>query len=67
MPSRAEELRQAREHLELAHQRVTEQTALIERLRSDGHETQAAERLLAVYIDVMGKLSAHLGKLERRK
>lgn len=67
MPSRAEELRQAREHLELAHRRVAEQTALIERLRSDGHDTVAAEQLLAIYIEVMGKLSVHLGILERRE
>ena len=65
MPSRAEELRQAREHAEQAEQRVIDQTALIERLRSDGHDTKAAEQLLAVFIEVAGKLSFHRNRLER--
>ena len=65
MPSRAEELRHARDHEERAHQRVIDQTALIERLRSDGHDTESAEQLLALFIEVAGKLSFHRGRLER--
>ena len=65
MPSRAEELRQAREHVEQANQRVIEQTALLERLRSNGHDTEAAEQLLAVFIEVAAKLSFHRNRLER--
>ena len=65
MPSRADELRQAREHAEQAHRRVIDQTALIERLQSDGHDTEAAEQLLAVFIDLAGKLSFHRNRLER--
>lgn len=67
MPSRAEELRQARAHVAQARSCIEDQTALIERLRSDGHDTEAAERLLAVFIDVMGKLSLHQEELERRE
>ena len=65
MPSRAEELRQARDHAEQAQQRVIDHTALIERLRSDGHDTEAAEQLLAVFVEVAGKLSFHRNRLER--
>ncbi len=65
LPSRAEELRQAREHAEQARQRVIDQTALIERLRSDGHDTEAAEQLLAVFIEVTAKLTFHRNRLER--
>ena len=65
MPSRAAELRQAREHVEFAEQRVVEQTALVERLRSDGHDTEASEQLLAVFIDVAAKLTFHRNRLER--
>jgi hypothetical protein len=65
LPSRAEELRQAREHAEQASQRVIDQTALIELLRSDGHDTESAEQLLAVFIEVAGKLVFHRNRLER--
>jgi hypothetical protein len=59
LPSRDEELRQAREH-----QRVVDQTVLIDRLRSDGHDREAAEQLLAVFM-VAGKLTFHRDRLER--
>ena len=65
MPSRDEELRQAREHVALANQRVVDQTVLLDRLRSDGHDTEAAEQLLAVFMDVAEKLTFHRDRLER--
>ena len=65
MPSLRQQLDQAREHVAHARQRIEEQTALIERLRSDGHSTEAAEQLLAVYLDLMGKLALHREMLER--
>ena len=39
-------------------------TALIERLRSDGHDTTMAERLLATFLDLMAKLTLHRDELE---
>jgi len=53
MSSLAEQLAQARQHMEQARQRIEEQTALISRLQSDGHDTKAAESLLATFIDLM--------------
>jgi hypothetical protein len=45
MPSRRDELEQARQHVRDVQHHIEQQTLLIHRLHSDGHETAAAERL----------------------
>ena len=65
MPSLGLQLDQAREHVRRTQERIEEQTDLIARLRSDGHDTDAAERLLATFIDLMAKLTLHLDEMER--
>ena len=65
MPSQREQLEQAREHVRQAQQRIEDQTALISRLHSDGHDAQAAEQLLATFIDLMTRLTLHRDRLER--
>jgi hypothetical protein len=64
MPSRIVQLEQAREHVRHARQRIEDQTALISRLQPDGHGTEAAEQLLATFIDLMTKLTLHRDLLE---
>jgi hypothetical protein len=65
MPSFREQLAQAHEHVRQAQKRIEEQIILIDRLRWDGHDTQAAERLLTTFIDLMAKLTLHRDELER--
>ena len=65
MPSLREQLAQARDHVVQAQKRIEQQTILIDRLRSDGHDAAAAERLLATFIDLMTKLTLHRDQLER--
>jgi hypothetical protein len=65
MPSLREQVDQAREHVRQAQQQIEVQTALISRLQSDGHDTEAAGRLLATFIDMMTKLTLHRDALER--
>jgi hypothetical protein len=65
MPALQAQLVQAREHVKHAQQRVEEQSMLIDRLRSDGHDSEAAEQLLATFMDLVIKLTAHRDKLER--
>jgi len=65
VPSRKLQLDQAREHVRHTQWRIEEQTDLIASLRSDGHDTTAAELLLATFIDLLGKLALHLNQLER--
>lgn len=65
MPSQREQLDQAREYVWQAQQRIEDQTALISRLQSDGHDTNAAEQLLATFIDLMTRLTLHRDLLER--
>ena len=64
MPSLQVQLEQAREHVSRAQERVELQVDLIERLRSDHHDTAAAESLLAMFLDVMTKLTLHRDRLE---
>ena len=65
MPSQKEQLEQAREHVRTAQTRIEAQTALIDRLRSDGHDTGAAERLLATFLDLLTRLTLHRDQVER--
>jgi hypothetical protein len=65
MPSLRKQLAEAREHVVQAQKRIEQQVILIDRLRSDGHDTAAAERLLATLIDLMTQLTLHRDKLER--
>ena len=65
MPSLSLQLDQAREHVRQLERRIVEQTLLIERLRSDRHDTAAAERLMATFLDLMTKLTMHRDTLER--
>ena len=65
MPSLREQLANARADMEVVRQRIETQTALIERLQSDGHDTGAAEELLATFLGLLGKLSLHQEALER--
>ena len=65
MPSLGMQLEQAREDVTRVLQRIEEQTTLIERLKSDGHDTGPAERLLATFLDLVDKLSMHRDTLER--
>ena len=65
MPSLREQLAQARDHVVQAQKRIEQQTILIDRLRSDGYDAAAAERLLATFIDLMTKLTLHRDQLER--
>ena len=44
------ELEQARSHVEQVQELIEEQVILIDRLRSDGHDTASADRLLANFI-----------------
>ena len=64
MPSRAQQLAQARQQIEYAQQRIEEQIDLIERLRVDGHDVRLAELLLVTLLDVKLKFSRHLDALE---
>jgi hypothetical protein len=65
MPSLGMQLEQAREDVTRVRQRIEEQTTLIERLKSDGHDTGAADRLMATFLDLMTKLTMHRDQLER--
>ena len=65
MPSLSLQLDQAREHVRQLERRIVEQTLLIDQLRSDHHDTAAAERLLATFLDLMTKLTLHRDELER--
>ena len=65
MPALQAQLVQAREHVKHAQQRVEEQSMLIDRLRSDGHDSEAAEQLLATFMDLVMKLTVHRDGLER--
>ena len=66
MPSRSLQLDQAREHVRQLERRIVEQTLLIEQLRSDHHNTEAAERLMATFLELMTKLTLHRDELERQ-
>ena len=65
MPSLSLQLDQAKEHVRQLARRIVEQTLLIEQLRSDRHDTAAAERLMATFLDLMTKLTLHREGLER--
>jgi len=65
MPSLREQLAQACDHVLVVQKRIEQQTILIDRLRSDGHDTKSAERLLATFVDLMAKLTMHRNELER--
>ena len=65
MPSLGKQLEQAREDVENVKRRIEEQSALIERLQSDGHDTGAADRLMATFLDLLNKLTLHRDILER--
>ena len=65
MPSRKRQLELARCHVKQAQLRVEEQADLVTQLREDGYETATAERLLAVYLEVMHHLSLHRDVMER--
>ena len=64
MPSRREELAQARQQIEHAQRRIEEQIDLIERLKRDGHDVRLAELLLVTLLDVRLKFTRHLDALE---
>ena len=66
MPSRAEELSQARTQIEHAQRRIEEQIELIDRLHADGYETRSAELLLVTLLDVRLKFTRHPDALEGR-
>ena len=57
MPSLSLQLDQAREHVRQLERRIVHQALLIEQLRSDRHDTAAAERLMATFLDLMTKLT----------
>ena len=65
MPSLGQQLHHARVDVENARRRIEEQSALIERLQSDGHDTGAADRLMATFLDLLGKLTIHRDAPER--
>ena len=65
MPSFKEQLALASGDVELVQRRIEAQSALIERLQSDGHDTRAAERLMATFLDLLNKLTVHRETLER--
>lgn len=65
MPSLKVQLDQARQHVVQAKQRVTDQTALIARLITDGHDPIPAQRMLATFLKVLDMLTDHLAELER--
>ena len=64
MPSLKEQLEQARDHVAQAKQRIVDQTALIARLKADGHDTRPAELLLSGFLHVLDTLTQHLASLE---
>ena len=64
MPSLKEQLRQAHRHVEEATRRVADQTALIERLKADGHDTGPAKLLLAAFLQALDVVTRHLAELE---
>ena len=59
------QLTQAQRHVEEAEKGIEEQIVLSERLAADGHNTAAAERLLATLIEILEKLTLHRDELER--
>jgi DNA repair exonuclease SbcCD ATPase subunit len=65
VPSLQAQLEQARNYVEETQKRIHDQLALIDRLKSDRHDTEAAERLLATFIDLMSKLTMHRNNLKR--
>ena len=67
-PQRIEEspLQQARRHVAEGEQRIAEQRAIVERLRSDGYDTSDAERLLHTLEQTLEVMLKHLGHEERR-
>ena len=65
VPSLRAQLTQAQRHVEQAEKSIEEQILLIERLAADGHNTDAAERLLVTLTEVMEKLTLHRNELER--
>jgi hypothetical protein len=64
MPSSAVQLDQAKAQINYAQRRIEEQIDLIERLRSDGHDTKLAELLLITLLEVRLKFTRHLDALE---
>ena len=67
LPSRALQLDQARDHVLQLERRIVDQTLLLDRLRSDGHDTTAAEALMAIFLDLMTKLTLHRDALQREE
>jgi len=65
IPSLSLQLDQARKQVKQLERRIVEQTLLIERLRFDRHDTAAAERLMATFLDLMTKLTTHREEVER--
>jgi hypothetical protein len=64
--SEQEQLQESKLHVEQAQQRIEDQLALIEHLRSEGRGTAEAERLLATYLQVMETFRQHRDTLAAR-
>ncbi len=61
MPNDAESpLEQAQRHIALGESLIAEQRAIIARLRSDGHSTRDAERLLVTLEQTLTLMHLHL-------
>ena len=59
-------LEQARRHVAEGEQRIAEQRAIVERLRSDGYDTRDAERLLHTLEQTLELMMEHLAHEELR-
>ena len=65
VPSVEMRLAQAQSDVEEIEKRIDDQIVLIERLAAEGHDTDAAEHLLATLINLMDRLTCHRHALER--
>lgn len=63
--SELSKLELARENVKLATERIQDQVTLIEKIKADGHDTSAAERLLATFLDVSDLFAKKVEELER--
>jgi chromosome segregation ATPase len=66
MPSLRAQLAQVQGRLEEAEKHIEDQIVLIEQLRADRHDTDAAEHFLATLTDLLTKLTSQRNKLEAR-
>ena len=67
MPTKAEHLALARQHLREVELRVQNQAVLIEMLRHDNFDSKLAEAMLVEYRKVLAQVFEHLSRLQHEQ